>query len=768
MNKRRLIITSTISIFLVAILLIGSTYSIFTSSEVDESANVYTTGVLDITYTLSEDNIALTDSVPMGDGDSCELKPYRITVTNNGTVPYMFDVILNDTTASNVIDYQYISIQVGQLDPKLLSETTNNIIKEDVVVPAKSSVDIDVRAWISDTVQNSEIGKSFYAKLSIDGLAVYDDREEINNDKLRADMCVFNYDATIAYNLNYQLNDMNGWTINNGYDDRFTIEYDAITNMNTVSVAGTGGWEIIYMPINTVVGESYTVSFDYEIPADYRPLTNYSGVAYQILNLIIDYHNYDNALVTDQLPNLATLKKQTVTMSFTATKDITYFAFNFGMGGDGETTTLKLGNFKLIRNTIKNDSANDVDTNYNMNDWSIGSGYDDRFTIEYDADTNMNTVSVVGDTAWEIIYLPINTIVGETYRITFDYEIPADYSVWTTYPGLGYQLLNQIYNNSNVDNALVTQYLPKTTTLSKETASVTFTATASTTYLAFNFGMTVDYETTTVKLGNFKISRNALSGITRVGYDFNGWYTEPDGGNLVDNNTKFFENESYLLYASWAANSYFDQEYTLNFNGNMFNVASQTSNGVTITYDEDNSYLTLNGTVDTSYFRLMLFDGLSFTEGDQYKITLTYLSGSYTYSASDNSYCFATEIKKDSSATALSTRNNADTKFPTSGSYSNTLTVSSIGASEGTTLYVWIWSNTANSLVFSNYKIKVNITKVSTKQVVTGNLIGDLPTPVRYNKTFSGWYTEDNGGYLVNYNSILNSNGDYTLYARYN
>ena len=37
-------------------MLIGSTYSIFTTSEIDENSNVYKTGVLDITYTLTDDN----------------------------------------------------------------------------------------------------------------------------------------------------------------------------------------------------------------------------------------------------------------------------------------------------------------------------------------------------------------------------------------------------------------------------------------------------------------------------------------------------------------------------------------------------------------------------------------------------------------------------------------------------------------------------------------------------------------------------------------
>lgn len=169
--------------------MIGSTYSIFTTTEIDEESNIYTTGNLDVTYTLDSNNVTLNNSIPMSDEESCEVTPYRITVTNNGNVPYQFDVVLNETTATDSIDSQYISTQVGMLEPKLLSEVTNNIIKEDVVVLPGDSVDIDIRVWISDTVVNSQIGKSFYAKLVIDGLAVYDDNTEIDNSNLKANLC---------------------------------------------------------------------------------------------------------------------------------------------------------------------------------------------------------------------------------------------------------------------------------------------------------------------------------------------------------------------------------------------------------------------------------------------------------------------------------------------------------------------------------------------------------------------------------------------------
>ena len=187
LSNTRFIILSILSIILVSTLLLGSTYSLFKSSNVDEDLHVYKTGVLDITYTLSDDNVTFTSKNPTSLEDSEYVNPYRIIVTNTGSVDYKFNVLLVNTTASDAIDNQYIMTRVGKLDAIKLSECTNNIVKSDIVVPAGDQAIIDVRVWLSDTVQNTEIGKSFYAKLSIDGLAVYNDNDNIDNSDLRAD-----------------------------------------------------------------------------------------------------------------------------------------------------------------------------------------------------------------------------------------------------------------------------------------------------------------------------------------------------------------------------------------------------------------------------------------------------------------------------------------------------------------------------------------------------------------------------------------------------
>ena len=195
-SKKRLIVTSVISIILVSILMIGSTYSLFNSTDVDQEANVYKLGEL-VVSVEDAGNVTLDVSKPISNQRIPTITPYRITVKNSGTVAYKFNVILEPTTATDEINHQFIMTKVGQLDPKQLSDCSNNIIKSDIILLPKTSVDIDVRVWISEAVQNTEINKSFSARLKIDGIAAYSTTDSIDNGALVANDVIasrFSYD----------------------------------------------------------------------------------------------------------------------------------------------------------------------------------------------------------------------------------------------------------------------------------------------------------------------------------------------------------------------------------------------------------------------------------------------------------------------------------------------------------------------------------------------------------------------------------------------
>lgn len=183
MENKRLYITIIISVVLVSILFISNTYSIFTSENADPNSNVYTTGNLDITYEIENGDVKFTDSNPISSGDVSNITPYRIKIINSGNVSYKFNVILEDTTATEVINYKYIMVKVGKYDAIALSDTHDNIIREGVVVKANSSVIVDVKVYISDKISNSEVGKNFSAKLSINGIAIATS-SDVDNSKL--------------------------------------------------------------------------------------------------------------------------------------------------------------------------------------------------------------------------------------------------------------------------------------------------------------------------------------------------------------------------------------------------------------------------------------------------------------------------------------------------------------------------------------------------------------------------------------------------------
>lgn len=236
--KKRLIISSLISIILVITLMLGSTYSLFTLSEDTSSLenNVYETG--NLLVEVNESGISLSNSTPISEEVAMGVDPYRITVTNKGTVSYSFNLILEDTTSTSVIDYQYIKVKVGKLDNITLNSCDSNIIKKDIIVLPGKGVNIDVRVWLSDDIKNTEINKSFYAKLKVDGVAIYNDNTDIDNSILIADSIVGKY---VAYTGN------NGCSGNscNGYNANYVSD----TNMGYCDSSSykftVNGWRIL-------------------------------------------------------------------------------------------------------------------------------------------------------------------------------------------------------------------------------------------------------------------------------------------------------------------------------------------------------------------------------------------------------------------------------------------------------------------------------------------------------------------------------------------
>src|SRR5699024_2168094 len=131
-------------------------------------------GILDIVIENDEeglgDTLNLANSLPITDEEGKSSTPYRFKITNKGNISYTFDLLLNNTTSSNAISNNYIKIMIDNNEPVLLSDLTDNIIASDLTLNPSQSKIINVRIWLDINTPNTEIGKTFNAKIVSDGV----------------------------------------------------------------------------------------------------------------------------------------------------------------------------------------------------------------------------------------------------------------------------------------------------------------------------------------------------------------------------------------------------------------------------------------------------------------------------------------------------------------------------------------------------------------------------------------------------------------------
>lgn len=230
---------------------------------------------------------------------------------------------------------------------------------------------------------------------------------------------------------------------------------------------------------------------------------------------------------------------------------------------------------------------------------------------------------------------------------------------------------------------------------------------------------------------------------TRANYTFKNWNTKSDGsGTSYAPGASFDSNQDTNLYAIWQSNT-----YTLNLNYNLFDSSNKTVAGVTINYDSTNQYVTLNGTATSGFSVSLDSIGVPITASTGYKIELDYISGGFSANAQGGPV-FALDALKNNEL--YSPRIYTDIALPSS---TNNHTFGSFTTSASTTnangLRFWFWVN--GRTTFTNYKIRVLITKVDSKSITYGSQIGTLPTPTKTGYTFIGWFTQPNGNFDATY-----------------
>ena len=391
--------------------------------------------------------------------------------------------------------------------------------------------------------------------------------------------------------------------------------------------------------------------------------------------------------------------------------------------------------------------------------------YAERFNTTYDSATGLNTVLCAGDVHWEIVSLPIKTEVGRKYTFSFDYQNPNGYSTYSNYKGIGYQALTAISDSDNSSNSLATEYLSKTASSETTSLSLEFTATTTTTYLAFNFGMAADGVTTTIKLGNFKIIEglkyaNQLGSLPELSLDgitFSGYYTEKNGAGTKITKATTVPASDVTYYGQSTVNS-----YTATFNSNgLKNYAEGTENDITITgFNGSSNYC-------SDYYKIPV-DGLNV--GDQLKISFDIDYSDVTVDTA-NSYKIKPSFYGDSTAWTSGTFLNLSpySDIIGTGTYHYEETPSKELTSQMLTNSYFIFRLRTDYITGGSITIKnLKVTRIS-KQTITKKYLeslGTLPTVSDVGYVFNGWYTERTGGTKISSTTKMPSTNA-TYYAQW-
>ena len=181
-NKKIFVI---VSLSLIVISLLGGTYAMFQRLDKAEYANNYKTGLLQIELDDTSEGLGgvldLSGTVPISDEAGTNTNAYKFKLVNKGNLSYKFNLkLLSDVTyleehncLNNQVNYDYIKIKINDNEPVVLSSLTDNIIDKDIILNPGESKYYELRVWLKEGTPNTEIGKHYHAKVSIDGSAMY-------------------------------------------------------------------------------------------------------------------------------------------------------------------------------------------------------------------------------------------------------------------------------------------------------------------------------------------------------------------------------------------------------------------------------------------------------------------------------------------------------------------------------------------------------------------------------------------------------------------
>ncbi|MEE3343863.1 MAG: InlB B-repeat-containing protein [Bacilli bacterium] len=261
-----------------------------------------------------------------------------------------------------------------------------------------------------------------------------------------------------------------------------------------------------------------------------------------------------------------------------------------------------------------------------------------------------------------------------------------------------------------------------------------------------------------------QIVMSSISLTVATGFTNQTWARTAGTGNLSDGIFTVGAGTATLTASAEYIN------YTVTYDQNLFTAQAKTQNGVTISYDANNQYITLNGTTTTNSLSFGQLINMTLTTGHTYGFTLTYVSGSFTSTAASN--VFVLDYQKNGAN--FSDRGTAPMSYvtgplPTTAASPTTRTIvldSSRAGANG--LYFWFWHSSGDySTTFTNYRMRVSVTKTGNQTIHYGDHYSLPSNPSKPGFTFAGWYDAINGGNEITASSNMSKTTDHTIYAHW-
>ena len=317
-----------------------------------------------------------------------------------------------------------------------------------------------------------------------------------------------------------------------------------------------------------------------------------------------------------------------------------------------------------------------------------------------------------------------------------------------------------------------TQVLPED--IVKITADQTLYAhwTANTYKVSFNMNGSLDPDPAPIEV-TYGQRYGTLPSVTRVGYEFDGWYTAETGGTRVRGRTTVQTASDHILYAHWTANTYtvrfnsngggnpsvryksvtYDSEYgelaTIEREGYTFAGWFTAAEGGTQVSPEDKVKITANQTLYahwTANTYTVTFDSNGGRRPSPRRITVTYDSQYGELATTRRTgYTFAGWFTAAEGGTQVSPEDK-------------------VKITANQTLYAHWTANTYTVSFDKNGSVDPD---PASKVVTYGQRYGSLPSVTRVGYEFDGWYTARTGGTQVNWRTTVQTASDHTLYAHW-